>query len=108
MAVRAGAGSIMTAYNSIDGIPCSSNEWLLKQVLRKEWGFQGFVVSDLLSISGLQGNHRTAASGVEAATQSIQAGLDMDLSGVGYGDNLLTAVKEGKVSMQTLDSADRR
>src|SRR5690606_25767958 len=60
---------------------------------------------DLLSISGLQGNHRTAASGVEAATQSIQAGLDMDLSGVGYGDNLLKAVKEGKVSMQTLDSA---
>lgn len=104
-AVRAGAGSIMTAYNSIDGIPCSSNEWLLKQVLRKEWGFQGFVVSDLLSISGLQGNHRTAASGVEAATQSIQAGLDMDLSGVGYGDNLLKAIKEGKVSMQTLDSA---
>ncbi|ULT27612.1 hypothetical protein KUH03_13425 [Sphingobacterium sp. E70] len=48
----------MTAYNSIDGIPCSANPWLLKDVLRKDWGFTGFVVSDLLSISGLNGDMR--------------------------------------------------
>src|SRR5690606_18955882 len=107
-AVKAGAGSVMTAYNSIDGIPCSSNSWLLNDVLRKQWGFGGFVVSDLLSISGLNGSHSTAADAVDAATQSIEAGLDVDLSGSGYGRNLLQAVKDGAVDMQTLDRAVSR
>src|SRR5690606_14664630 len=85
-AVKAGAASVMTAYNSIDCIPCSSNPWLLDEVLRNQWGFKGFVVSDLLSISGLNGSHATAVNAVDAAKQSIEAGLDVDLSGVGFGD----------------------
>lgn len=107
-AVRMGAGSVMTAYNSIDGIPCSANPWLLKQILRKEWRFNGFVVSDLLSISGLNGGHATAETGMDAASQSIHAGLDVDLSGTGYGDNLLKAVQQGLVEPAVLDTAVAR
>lgn len=106
--VRAGAGSVMTAYNSIDGIPCSANPWLLKDVLRKDWGFNGFVVSDLLSISGLNGGHATASTAAEGASQSIHAGLDVDLSGTGYGANLLEAVNCGLVETSVLDTAVAR
>lgn len=107
-AVRVGAGSVMTAYNSIDGIPCSSNSWLLNTVLREQWGFKGFVVSDLLSISGLTGAHSTAIDAVDAAKQSLEAGLDVDLSGSGYGENLLSAIKQGHLDVQFLDQAVSR
>jgi beta-glucosidase len=104
-AVKAGALSIMTAYNSIDGIPCTANPYLLKTVLRKQWGFQGFSVSDLGSISGLRSNHHTAANATEAATQAINAGLDADLSGYGFGKSLLDALKKGTVTTAVLDTA---
>jgi len=107
-AVKSGAGSVMTAYNSIDGIPCSANSWLLNDILRKDWRFTGFVVSDLLSISGLNGGHATAATAEEAASQSIHAGLDVDLSGTGYGSNLLKAVQQGLVEPAVLDTAVAR
>jgi len=107
-AVRAGALSVMTAYNSIDGIPCSSNEMLLNDILRKEWGFKGFVVSDLNSISGLKAKHHIAENDAEAAALSINAGLDADLSAIGFGKALLEAIKLGKVSSQTLDTAVAR
>lgn len=107
-AVKAGALSVMTAYNSVDGIPCSSNHYLLTDILRGQWGFQGFVVSDLNSISGLQGNHHVAASPAEAASLAINAGLDADLSGYGYGQSLLKAVNDGLVKMATVDTAVAR
>jgi len=104
-AVKAGALSVMTAYNSIDGVPCSANPWLLKEVLRNDWGFKGFVVSDLGSISGLVGSHHVAATPAEAAAQSINAGLDADLSGYGYGAALLKALQNGLVTEKILDTA---
>ncbi|WP_316788350.1 glycoside hydrolase family 3 N-terminal domain-containing protein [Pedobacter frigoris] len=104
-AVKAGALSVMTAYNSIDGIPCSSNPVLLKDILRTDWGFKGFVVSDLGSISGIHSNHYVAANAEEAAAMAINAGLDADLSGYGYGKALKKAVESGKVSMSLLDTA---
>ena len=107
-AIKAGALSIMTAYNSIDGIPCSSNAYLLNDLLRKEWGFNGFVVSDLNSISGLVSNHHIAANPAEAAQLAINAGLDADLSGVGYGGALREAIQTGQVSQETLDTAVSR
>jgi beta-glucosidase len=104
-AVKAGALSVMTAYNSIDGIPCSSNPVLLKDILRTDWGFKGFVVSDLGSISGIRSNHHVANTAEEAASMAINAGLDADLSGYGYGKALKKAVEDGKVSKAVLDSA---
>ncbi len=104
-AVKAGALSVMTAYNSVDGIPCSSNPVLLKDILRADWGFNGFVVSDLGSISGLVSNHHVAATAADAASLAINAGLDADLSGYGYGSALADAVKGGKVSQAVLDTA---
>ncbi len=107
-AVKAGALSVMTAYNSIDGVPCSSNEYLLSDLLRKQWGFNGFTVSDLGSISGLVGSHHVAATPAEAAALAINAGLDADLSGYGYDKALLDALKAGKVSTEVLDQAVSR
>ncbi|KAA3439785.1 glycoside hydrolase family 3 N-terminal domain-containing protein [Rufibacter hautae] len=107
-AVKAGALSVMTAYNSIDGVPCSSNEFLLSDLLRKQWGFNGFTVSDLGSISGLVGSHHVAATPAEAAALAINAGLDADLSGYGYDKALIEAVKGDKVPSQVLDRAVSR
>ncbi|WP_412468485.1 glycoside hydrolase family 3 N-terminal domain-containing protein [Pedobacter sp. KLB.chiD] len=107
-AVKAGVLSVMTSYNSIDGIPCSANEVLMKEILRKDWGFKGFVVSDLNSISGLKSNHHVAETAADAAALAINAGLDADLSGVGYGKALLDAIKQGKVSKKVLDTAVSR
>jgi len=104
-AVKAGAQSIMTAYNSIDGVPCSANTYLLTDVLRQQWGFLGFTVSDLGSISGLVNNHHVAATPPEAAALAINAGLDDDLSGYGYDKELLEAVKQKLVAPEVLDRA---
>ena len=104
----AGALSVMTSYNSLDGVPCTSNKELLTDVLRGERGLdRGFVVSDLFSIDGLKGTHRTAASGQDAAIQALQAGVDVDLGGNCYAQ-LVDAVKQGKVSEEALNTAVRR
>lgn len=107
-AVQAGALSVMTAYNSIDGVPCTANEMLLKDVLREAWGFKGFTVSDLGSISGLVGSHRVAATPADAAALALNAGLDADLSGYGYDKALLQAIEKGLVSTEQLDQAVSR
>jgi beta-glucosidase len=104
-AVKAGAQSIMTAYNSIDGVPCSASAWLLTDVLRQQWGFQGFTVSDLGSISGLVNSHHVAATAPEAAALALNAGLDDDLSGYGYDKELLAAVQQKLVAPEALDRA---
>jgi beta-glucosidase len=104
-AVKAGILSIMTSYNSIDGVPCSSNEFLLTDLLRKQWGFQGFTVSDLGSISGILTSHHVAGTAPEAAALAINAGLDDDLSGYGYDKELLAAYNQKLVSIKVLDRA---
>jgi beta-glucosidase len=105
----AGARSLMAAYNSFDGTPCSSNRWLLTDVLRGEWGFKGYVVSDYTSVEGIFSLHRTAADSMDCARQAIEAGLDVELpSIVMYGKPLLDAVRSGKVSSEVLDRAVRR
>ena len=83
-AIRAGAQSVMTAYNAVDGQPCTSDRWLLTDVLRRDWGFTGFVVSDLYSINVLHNTLHTAASLQEAAMQALEAGVDMDLGGLAF------------------------
>lgn len=103
-AVKAGAGTVMTSYNSIDGIPCTSNRHLLTDMLRGEWGFNGFVYSDLLSVDGIAGMG-TAANNKEAAVLALKAGLDMDLGGGAFGKNLKKALDEGLITMADLDRA---
>ncbi len=103
------ARSVMAAYNSLDGIPCSSNRWLLTKILREEWGFSGFVVSDYGSVGGIFDLHRTAANKSEAAKQAIEAGMDVELPGVYiFGEPLLEAVQQGMVKESTIDQAVRR
>jgi beta-glucosidase len=107
-AIRAGAGSVMSAYNEIDGVPCSGDPALLTGLLRNEWGFNGFVVSDLYAIDGLVNGQRVAASFPDAAAMAINAGVDADLGGNVFHGPLLTAVKDGRVSMDVLDRAAGR
>ncbi len=104
-----GAHSVMAAYNSLDGLPCSSDRWLLTEVLRTEWGFQGFVVSDYGSAAGILNKHAVAAGEEEAAALAINAGLDVELPDVYlYGLPLRHAVQAGRVPGAALDDAVRR
>lgn len=105
MAIDAGAQTIMTSYNSIDGIPCTANRFLLTDVLRNKWRFRGFVFSDLGSIEGIATTHRVAQDIKNAAALALNAGVDMDLGGNAYGKHLEYAVKEEIVSMSDIDSA---
>ena len=107
-AVNAGALSIMTAYNSVDGVPCTSNAYLLKEVVEKGWGFKGFWVSDLSAIAGLRSAERVAETPVDAAAQAINAGVNVDLSGADYGKNLMDAYKQGLVKMEDIDRSVRK
>jgi beta-glucosidase len=107
--IKAGALSVMAAYNSLDGVPCSSNYWLLTEVLRKEWGFEGFVVSDYGSVSGILWRHWVANTGEEVAKLALEAGLEVELPRTEfYGDALERAVREGLVPMEVVDEAVRR
>lgn len=102
-AVDAGAGSIMSSFNEIDGVPATGNKWLLTDLLRKEWGFKGFVVSDYTSLNEM------TAHGVgdlqTVAARSLKAGLDMDMVGEGLLTTLGKSVKEGKVAVADIDKA---
>ena len=104
----AGALSVMTSYNSLDGVPCTANRQLLTEVLRDEWGFnRGFVVSDLFSIDGIRGTHHTAATSQDAAIQALLAGVDVDLGGNCFA-RLVDAVNNGTVSEEALNTAVKR
>lgn len=105
-AVDAGVGSVMTSFNEIAGIPSTANYWLLTDLLRKEWGFNGFVVTDYSSINEMV-NHGVAAGNKEAAALAINAGVDMDMQGSAFLDNLKQLVEEKKVSVSTIDNAVR-
>ena len=106
-AIDAGALSVMTSYNSLDGIPTTCNQELLTGVLHDEWGFKGFVVSDLESIDGLQTSHRVAASRQEAGELALNAGVDVDLGAHCYAQ-LKESVEAGRVSGKVLDQAVKR
>lgn len=103
-AIDSGALSVMTSYNSIDGIPCTSNHYLLTQLLRNEWKFRGFVVSDLYSIEGIHESHFVAPTKENAAIQSVTAGVDVDLGGDAY-TNLCHAVQSGQMDKTVIDTA---
>jgi len=105
-AVDAGAGSIMSAFNSLNGIPASANAFTLKKVLRQEWGFQGIVDSDWTSVGELM-NHGIANDGATAARKAFQAGVDMDMVSSLYHEHLANLVHSGAVSEADLDESVR-
>lgn len=105
-AVDAGAGSVMSSFNLVDGIPATENKWLLDDVLRKQWNFDGFVVTDYGSIG------EVAVHGLEdlpeASVRTLKAGTDMDMCAFGFIGTLKKSLEEGKVSMDDIDKAVRR
>jgi len=106
---RGGARSVMTAYNSLDGIPCSSNDWLLNTKLKKEWGFGGFVISDAGATGGANVLHFTAADYADASQQSISHGLDVIFqTSVDHSGLFIDPFLNGKLDTQKIDDAVRR
>jgi beta-glucosidase len=105
-AVEAGAGSVMTSFNEIDGVPATANRWLLTDVLRKQWGFSGFVVTDYTAINEMIahgiGNLQTVSA------RALQAGVDMDMVGEGLLTTLKKSLDERKITMADIDHACRR
>jgi len=106
-AVKAGAGTIMSAFNDLNGIPASANPYTLKTILREEWGFDGFVVSDWNAIGELI-NHGVASDIYEAAEKALKAGVDMDMEGDVYQRALLHLVREGRISEDHVNESVRR
>lgn len=105
-AADAGAGSFMTSFNVVDGIPATGNKWLLTDVLRKKWGFNGFVVTDYTAISEMMVHGMGDLQQVSAL--ALNAGTDMDMVSNGYISTLEQSLTEGKVTLQTIDQACRR
>lgn len=105
-AIDAGAGSVMVALNSINGVPATSNTWLMQDLLRKQWGFKGVAVSDHGAILELI-KHGVAKDEREAATLAIKAGVDMSMNDLVYGKELPGLIRSGKVPQSDLDNAVR-
>ncbi len=105
-ALDAGVATFMTSFNELDGVPATGNSYLLNQILRKEWNFKGFVVTDYTSINEMI-EHGIVGNLKDAAELAANAGVDMDMQGMAYGDHLVELVKEGKVSEKKIDDAVR-
>ena len=105
-AVEAGVGSVMSSFNEIEGIPATGNKWLLTDLLRNQWGFKGFVVSDYTSVNEMI-NHGVGDLQTVSA-MSLRAGLDMDMVGEGFLTTLKKSLREGKVTQKQIDDACRR
>jgi len=106
-AVDAGAATVMSAFNSLNGVPASANPYLLKDILRKEWGFEGFVVSDWRSIAELR-NHAVGPDTATVARKALLAGVDMDMEDGIYDATLAPLVRSGAVPMSRIDEAVAR
>lgn len=100
----AGALTFMSGFNDLNGIPASGNEFTLKEILRKEWGFKGMVVSDWSSISEMI-SHGFCANEKEAALKALKAGVDMEMSSLTYAGNIKQLLQEGKIDQQLVDEA---
>ncbi|WP_276919998.1 beta-glucosidase BglX [Bacteroides stercorirosoris] len=105
-AVDAGVGSVMASFNEIDGVPATANKWLMTDVLRKQWGFNGFVVTDFTGIAEMVAHGIGDLQTVSA--RALNAGVDMDMVSAGFVGTVKKSIDEGKISMETLDTACRR
>ncbi len=105
--IDAGAQAVMPAFNDLNGVPCTVNDWLLRAVLRDEWGFEGITVSDANAIAECV-NHGVAADRQAAAKQALQAGVDIDMTSNAYSENLQGLIEAGEVAEALLDEAVQR
>jgi beta-glucosidase len=105
-AVDAGAGSVMTSFNVVDGIPSSGNHWLLTELLRNQWGFKGFVVTDYTAVNEMV-NHGMGNL-QEVSALALKAGVDMDMVGEGFLTTFKKSLSEGKITIKDIDQACRR
>ncbi|WP_296121056.1 beta-glucosidase BglX [uncultured Bacteroides sp.] len=105
-AVDAGVGSVMASFNEVDGVPATANKWLMTDVLRKQWGFNGFVVTDFTGIAEMVAHGIGDLQTVSA--RALNAGVDMDMVSEGFVGTLRKSLTEGKITMKTLDTACRR
>jgi len=105
-AVDAGVASVMTSFNDVEAIPATGNQWLLTNVLRERWGFEGFVTSDYTSVNEMVAHGLGDLQAVSAL--SLQAGLDMDMVGEGFLTTLMESVKQGKVTEEEITQACKR
>lgn len=105
--VKAGVGSVMSSFNLIDYTPATANKWMMTDVLRKQWGFTGFVVTDYASIAEIL-QHGTAKDIKEASEQALKAGTDMDMCSNAFVKHLAKSIAEGKVSEEDVNIACRR
>lgn len=106
--VKAGAGSLMMSHNEVNGYPAHTNGWLMTDVLRNEWKFPGFIVSDWDDIEHAHDLHRTAESDKEAFAQAILAGMDMHMHGPEWNDAVVELVREGRIPESRIDESVRR
>src|SRR5437867_6704148 len=106
-AVEAGAGTVMTSFNEIGGIPSTASPWLMTALLRREWGFRGFVVSDWTAVAELL-NHGVAGSRADAGKLALEAGVDMDMVSRIYVDDLPALVRTGRIPVAVVIEAVRR
>ena len=106
-AVEAGAATMMSSFNALNGVPATANPYLLDTILRTQWGFDGFVVSDDRAIAELV-NHGIALDPATAAEKAIKAGVDVDMRSHLYDAELPGLIRSGRVSMATVDEAVRR
>ncbi len=105
-AVDAGAGSFMSSFNTVDGVPATGNQWLLSDLLRKQWGFKGFVVSDYTAVNEMEAHGLGDLQQVSAL--ALKAGLDMDMVGEGFLTTLKKSLTQKKITQQEIDQACRR
>lgn len=105
-AIDAGVGSVMVSFNEIDGVPATGNKWLLTDLLRKDWGFNGFVVTDYTGIEEMM--YHGIGDLQQVSAQALKAGSDMDMVAEGFLGTLKKSVAEGKVSMDDIDKAVKR
>ncbi len=106
-AVKAGAATVMTSFNDYDGVPATGNHYLLTDILRDEWGFKGFVVTDYTAIKEMV-EHGVVADEKEAGELALNAGVDMDMQGAVYQQFLKKSLEEGKVTLAEIDESVRR
>ena len=106
--VRAGAYTVMPSYNEVDGVPSHANEWLLTEVLRREWGFAGLVVSDYFGIEQMQTRHHVASDKADAGAQALAAGVDLELPDPQGFPELVALVKSGRVGESAIDRSVTR